>query len=52
MRINNPGYMNKMAAMPIQGKTVQISSSLELLNQLVSNLLVDSYNFIFFNAHK
>ena len=29
MYINNPGHMTKMAAMPIYGKTLQISSTKE-----------------------
>ena len=32
--VNKPGHMTKMAAMPIYGKTLQKSSSQELLNLL------------------
>ena len=31
--INGPGYMTKMAAMPIYGKNLKQSSSLELLDR-------------------
>ena len=34
MFINIPGHMTKMAAMPIQGKALQESSIMELLNLL------------------
>ena len=37
MYINNPGHMTKMAAMPIYGKTIKISSSPEPVNRFQRN---------------
>ena len=37
--INKPGHMSKTAAMPIYGKTLQKSSSQELLNPLQQKLM-------------
>ena len=42
VRINGPGYMTKMAAMPINGKNLKKSSSPEPAGQFPRNLHVAS----------